>query len=196
MAPETMVAAVAANTSWKKNLLNRGTFAQLIGSKFDVGTMTPSSLATSTIFSSSMNPLVPMKSLPIENITPKPTSQNMMLPKLKSSRFFMQMLATFLARVSPASTRQKPACMNMTRKAATITQTVSRATLIDPSDSFKPMVGPGIASSSSSSLGSFGIGRSFLLDLRVDDNLALGRGLFRILCPTSCGHRKQGCGHH
>ena len=36
MAPETIVAAVAANTSWKKNLASSGTDDQLRGSKFVV----------------------------------------------------------------------------------------------------------------------------------------------------------------
>ncbi len=37
----------------------------------------------------------------------------------------MKMLATFLARVSPASTSAKPACMKMTSTAATSTQMLS-----------------------------------------------------------------------
>ena len=38
--------------------------------------------------------------------------------------------AAFLARVSPVSTSAKPACMNMTRKPATIVQTMLSATWV------------------------------------------------------------------
>ncbi len=41
----------------------------------------------------------------------------------------MQMLTAFLARVRPASTNAKPACIHITRKAASSTHTVSKATL-------------------------------------------------------------------
>jgi hypothetical protein len=41
-----------------------------------------------------------------------------MAPAQKSIRFFIMMLATLLARVSPASTSAKPACMKMTSTAA------------------------------------------------------------------------------
>ena len=61
------------------------------------------------------------------NISPKPTAQNAMLPKQKSSRFFMRMLTAFFARVKPVSTMAKPACIHMTRNAAIKVQTVSRS---------------------------------------------------------------------
>ena len=52
MAPETIVAAVAAKTSWKKNFMNSGTLAQLMGSKFETSLIAPSSAGTCTICSS------------------------------------------------------------------------------------------------------------------------------------------------
>ena len=44
-----------------------------------------------------------------------------------SARFFAMMLATFFARVSPASTKEKPACMRKTSAAPTATHTTSRS---------------------------------------------------------------------
>jgi hypothetical protein len=58
---------------------------------------------------------------------PKPTSQKMGVPIQKSMRFFMMMLPAFLARVKPASTMAKPACMKKTRAAPTSTQIVFTA---------------------------------------------------------------------
>ena len=49
-----------------------------------------------------------------------------MEPTEKSIRFFIMMLTAFLARVKPASTIAKPACMKKTKKAAISIQTVSR----------------------------------------------------------------------
>ena len=49
-----------------------------------------------------------------------------MTPAQKSIRFFIMMLATLLARVSPASTRANPACMKMTNTAANRTKVLSR----------------------------------------------------------------------
>ena len=46
-----------------------------------------------------------------------PTAKKARAPTQKSIRFFIMMLATLLARVSPASTKAKPACMKMTSTA-------------------------------------------------------------------------------
>ena len=142
MAPETIVAAVAANTSWKKNLASNGTGVQSMGEKFATSVVEPSSSpATVTMLSLRKKPLSPTYSLPTLNIRPKPTAQNARLPNEKSSRFFMQMFTTFLARVRPASSRQKPACMNITRNPATSTHTVSSATPSDAMSVLLPIVG-------------------------------------------------------
>ncbi len=46
---------------------------------------------------------------------------------MQSMRFFIMMLPTFLARVSPASTSAKPACMKNTRMPAMKIQRLSRS---------------------------------------------------------------------
>ena len=61
---------------------------------------------------------------PIPNISPKPINQNRMEPTIKSTRFFIRMLAVFLLRVNPASTRAKPGCMKNTSMAASNIHTV------------------------------------------------------------------------
>ena len=66
-----------------------------------------------------MNPLF------VPCIRPKPIIQNRKEPTMKSTKFFMRMLAVFLERVKPASTRAKPGCMKNTSIAAINTQTVS-----------------------------------------------------------------------
>ncbi len=107
MAPETMVAAVAANTVWKIKKV-----------KFQ-----PPPVQS---LPSPAKPLVPKKPLVTPNIRPKPTSQKTRLPTEKSIRFFMSMLTAFLALVKPVSTMAKPACMKNTKKAATHVQTMSK----------------------------------------------------------------------
>ena len=58
----------------------------------------------------------------------KPTTKNTTAPIEKLMRFFMTILPAFLARVRPASTSTKPACMNTTSTVATSTNTLSRVT--------------------------------------------------------------------
>ncbi len=48
----------------------------------------------------------------------------------KSIRFFIRMLAVFLARIRPASSMPKPACIRNTRKAAISTHMVSIPTMM------------------------------------------------------------------
>ena len=59
------------------------------------------------------------------NIRPKPTIQKQGVPIQKSIIFFMRILPVFLARVSPASHKAKPACMKKTMNAATSVQVTS-----------------------------------------------------------------------
>ena len=94
-----MVAAVAAKTAWKNQI------ALLDGS-----VMKKSPYAKRLITS-----VVPYA-------IPQPKAQNINAPTEKSIRFFMMMLAAFLALVKPASTMANPACMNITIAAATTSQ--------------------------------------------------------------------------
>jgi len=49
--------------------------------------------------------------------------KNPNMPSAYTQKFIENVCAAFLARMSPVSTRAKPACMKMTRKPATSTQT-------------------------------------------------------------------------
>ena len=105
MAPDTMVAAVAAKTTW--NIQNAKTQGSPPGVK-----------------SLKKNPDVPNQPvLETPNIRPNPTAQNARLPMEKSIKFFIIILMAFLARVKPASTIANPACMKKTSAAATSVQT-------------------------------------------------------------------------
>ena len=50
---------------------------------------------------------------------------------MKSIMFFIMMLATLFARVRPASTSAKPACMKITRTADNSTKALSRSAFTD-----------------------------------------------------------------
>ena len=60
-------------------------------------------------------PSKPIRSSPISK--PKPMRIKVTVPMQKSIRFFMMMLPVFLARVKPASTMAKPACIQNTSAA-------------------------------------------------------------------------------
>lgn len=72
---------------------------------------------------------------PVPNIRPNPISQNNIEPTMKSTRFFIKMLAVFFIRVNPASTNANPGCMKNTSIAARSIQTV-----------FKPVASSAVAS--------------------------------------------------
>ena len=76
-------------------------------------------------------PSVPKSALPGPNAIANPINANAITPAEKSIKFFIMMLATLLARVRPASTSAKPACMKITRTAAIKTQMLSRVTCTD-----------------------------------------------------------------
>ena len=107
IAPDTMVAAVAQNTVW--NIRNPS-----IGS--------PLSIMESMMLRSKKCG-APTK-LPIPNISPNPMNQNRSEPNMKSTKFFIRMLAVFLVRVNPASTKANPGCMKNTSMAASSIHTV------------------------------------------------------------------------
>ena len=52
-----------------------------------------------------------------------PQMKNPSIPRAYTAKFIDIVWAAFLARMRPVSTSAKPACMNMTRKPATSTQT-------------------------------------------------------------------------
>ena len=61
---------------------------------------------------------------------PQPIAANTRMPMDTSIRFFIMMLAAFLARVSPASTSAKPGCMRNTSTAATKMKMLSSTTVL------------------------------------------------------------------
>src|SRR3989304_2128790 len=110
IAPETIVAAVAAKTTWNNHEALREYPALSVGA-----------FAEPSMESDTSNPKI-FRS-PLEYIMAYPTAQNRTAPKLKSRRFFTIMLQAFLALVKPVSTIANPACMKNTRKAVRHSQT-------------------------------------------------------------------------
>ena len=105
-APDTMVAAVPQNTSWKtKNVIDHASVEPKARRSASKPTQPPT--------------LVP-------NIRAKPTRPKHMAERSVSSRFFCATLTAFLARTLPASRSRNPACIMKTMPAATVVQTWSR----------------------------------------------------------------------
>lgn len=94
MAPETMVQAVPAKTTWKNQK------AQSLSSAAWVESQKLSL------------PIQPLKLVP--NMRPKPRNMKTMALMQKSRKFFMMMLMLFFARANPSSTMANPACMTNT----------------------------------------------------------------------------------
>jgi len=103
MAPDTIVAAVAQNTVW--NMRNPSVGRPL------------SMKERSKKWGIPMNP-------PAPNINPKPINQYSKEPNMKSTKFFIRMLAVFFTLVKPASTNANPGCMKNTSIAASNIHTV------------------------------------------------------------------------
>ena len=122
-APETMVAAVAANITWN---------TQKVKSENASSTTAPAR-------KNLLEPNSPAASAP--NMMPKPIAQNASVPMEKSIRFFIMMLAAFLARVNPVSSMANPACIRNTSTAAINVHTVSIATAFE-FESAKPYTAP------------------------------------------------------
>ena len=76
-----------------------------------------------------------MKDAPIRN--------HITVPIQKSIRFFMMMLPVFLARVNPASTIAKPACIQKTSAAPIRNHTLNTVPFADSS---APAIAPAISS--------------------------------------------------
>ncbi|CAI8372718.1 MAG: Uncharacterised protein [Acidimicrobiales bacterium AG-410-I20] len=109
IAPDAIVTAVAAKTTWKK--------------KNDGVSSTAPPLRNASDIPDKKNLSLPKK-LPasVPKAKPNPTAQKASAPIAISARFFAMMLPMFLARVNPASTRANPACIKKTRHPATISQ--------------------------------------------------------------------------
>ena len=60
------------------------------------------------------------------NANAQPQMNQAVMPTMASDMFLAKMFTTFFARVSPASTSAKPACMKNTRQPAMNTQMLSR----------------------------------------------------------------------
>ena len=106
-APETMVAAVPQNMTWKtKKPICQGVRSER----------------------KKKAPLVPTGKLPDrpkENM--KPTAPKATIDMAMSRKFFCATLMEFFERTMPASSSRKPACIKRTRPAATSIQTKSRS---------------------------------------------------------------------
>src|SRR6267378_4954425 len=76
------------------------------------------------------NPLPPMKANapPAPKAKPNPTPQYAIELTLRLVMTLATTVPTFFIRLKPTSSMAKPACMNMTKQAATMTHTVSAAT--------------------------------------------------------------------
>src|SRR3989304_6048837 len=142
-APDTIVAAVPANTNWKKNLAHNGTQVQLIApytpsylsveNEFDDAYASPRAGELSAPLTNH-KPSVPTYGViagvpPAPNIKPQPMTQNEIVDAANTIKFLARMLAQFFARHSPLSTRAKPAFIQNTSIAVTSTHTVSNPTL-------------------------------------------------------------------
>ena len=115
IAPEAIVTAAAAKTAWKK--------------KNAPVVMLPNPLEPTAARSlpARKKPSVPHQALPPPNARPYPTARKATAPMHMSARFLARMLAVFLTRVRPVSTRAKPACMTNTSTPASTTQALSSA---------------------------------------------------------------------
>src|SRR3970040_1377993 len=110
-APETMVAAVPANTSWKKNLASSGRAVQEMAEYTPWYASPVAGLLSAPL--KNQSPFAPMKPVPSPNIRPQPTSKNAIDVTANTMKFFDRMFAVFLARQRPDSSRAKPRFMNM-----------------------------------------------------------------------------------
>ena len=62
-----------------------------------------------------------------QNMTANPKTQNTPVVRLKSAKFFPATLMLFFERTIPLSSEENPACMNITKAAATRTHAISSA---------------------------------------------------------------------
>src|SRR3990172_8718432 len=126
-APETMVAAVPAKTSWKKNFAQSGTPVQLSAEYTPLYASPVAGLPSAP--PRNQSPCVPNSGVPSPNMMPKPTARKAIDETANTTKFFARIVTVFLARQKPDSTAAKPRFMKKTRNAAASTHTVSMATL-------------------------------------------------------------------
>src|SRR5438874_952789 len=120
MVPHTIARDTAQKTNSKNHLPAAGTvLAAIAGRSIDEPGLNVGK-----------KPLPPMKANapPAPKATPKPTAQYAIELTLRLVITFATTVPTFFMRLKPTSSIAKPACMNMTKHAATMTQTVSAAT--------------------------------------------------------------------
>ena len=113
-APDTMVAAVPQNTSWKKNLPQKGTFEVRVLSKTERS-------ASPRI----QRFCVPTKGASLPNIRPQPSNRKPRDETANTMKFLDRMLTVFFDLAKPASTAAKPRFMKNTRIEARNTHKVS-----------------------------------------------------------------------
>src|SRR3972149_5777972 len=126
-APETMVAAVPAKTSWKKNFAQSGTPVQLSAEYTPLYASPVAGLPSAP--PRNQSPCVPNSGVPSPNMMPKPTARKAIDETANTTKFFARIVTVFLARQKPDSTEAKPRFMKNTRNAVASTHTVSTATL-------------------------------------------------------------------
>ena len=92
-------------------------------------------------------------------------AQNDSMPMEKSMRFFIRMLAAFLARVRPVSSIAKPACIRKTRTAASSVHTVSIARALESASANAASATPRPTSTRTQRLGGCG---SFMRQMKQE----------------------------
>src|SRR5438132_3034013 len=120
MVPQTIARETAQKTNSKNHFPAAGTvLAAMAGRSMDEPGLNVGK-----------KPLPPMRANapPAPNARPKPTPQYAIELTLRLVMTFATTVPTFFMRLKPTSSIAKPACMNITKQAATMTQTVSAAT--------------------------------------------------------------------
>src|SRR5450759_1501697 len=120
MVPQTIASDTAQKTNSKNHFAAAGTVLPALAGR----------LSCEPGLKVGKKPLPPMKAKmpPAPKATPNPTAQYAIELTLRLVRTLATTVPTFFIRLKPTSSIAKPACMNMTKQAATITQTVSAAT--------------------------------------------------------------------
>src|SRR6266850_410148 len=118
--PQTMARETAQNTNSKNHFAAAGVVLHAIAGRSIV----------EPGLKVGKKPLPPMKAKapPAPKARPKPTAQYAIELTLRLVMTLATTVPTFFIRLKPTSSMAKPACMNMTKQAATITQTASAAT--------------------------------------------------------------------
>src|SRR5215212_9345780 len=118
MVPHTMARETAQKATWKRNLAESGTCVH--ESPENTSSTCPAGTARN-------QPSVPKSALPVPKASANPKAQKSRAAIARLTRIFATTLPTFFIRENPTSSIANPACMNNTRHAVTITQTVSIA---------------------------------------------------------------------